>query len=494
MIPKRIVIIGGGITGLAAAYHLKTQAQKQSLPLDLRLLEASQRFGGSLQTISRDGFLLEGGPDCFISDKPRGIGLCRELGLEEELIGTQPGYRRSFILRRGELHRVPEGFYLLGPAKLRPFLASPVLSWRGKCRVLAEPLIPKRTWPKKSTYSLLGPGPKNEYIAPAGPPTAGRDETLASFVRRRLGREVLDYMAQPLLGGIFAADPEALSLQATFPQFLQMEEKYGSVLLGLKLRTPRAAQKASGARYSLFVSLKRGMQTLVDRLEKALGGSVLQKGCRVQGIQRMPSHWQITLTNGRALQADGIILALPAFASAEFVRPLHAELAELLTSIPYHSAITVNLAFRRVDIAHPLDGVGFVVPSTEQRTVLACTFSHRKFADRAPEGHALLRAFLGGASFAVQDMSEAELEKAVLADLGKILGINAPPLFSLVQRWPNAMPQYTLGHIHRLLQIEESALGLKGLALAGNWGWGVGIPDCIESGERAAENLLNQTN
>jgi oxygen-dependent protoporphyrinogen oxidase len=458
---KRVVIIGGGVTGLAAAYHLK----KQSSSCEIQVLEACSRPGGTLYTQPRDGFLLEGGPDCFLSEKPRALDLCKEIGLGDELIPTRQENRRSFIVRNSRLHPIPEGFYLIAPSKLRPFLSSSLLSWRGKWRVLAETLIPANS---------------------------KRDESLASFVRRRLGQETLDWLAQPLLAGIYAADPETLSLEATFPKFLEMEKTKGGVLAGLKSRDQALAQ-ASGARYSLFVSLKNGMQSLSDRLTKQLTPGTLRVGCPVQSVRRRSEAWEIQFSNGGTLEADAVILALSAPQCARLLGDQDPTLCEWLQTIPYSGSATINLAFKEEAIGHPLNGFGFVTPRAENRTVLACTFVHRKFEGRVPKGHALLRAFVGGAlQEDLLELEDAELERRVLKDLQELLDIRQPPLFSITKRYPSGMPQYTLGHVQRILQIEEKVLGLPGLALAGNWMHGVGIPDCIVSGERAADGLLQR--
>jgi protoporphyrinogen/coproporphyrinogen III oxidase len=463
---KRIAIIGGGITGLAAAYRLHRQAETSGQPVDLQLIEASSRLGGALRSTFRDGFLLESGPDCFLSEKSRAVELCQELGLGNEVINTRTENRRSFIVRDGELHPVPEGFYLIAPSRLRPFLQSPLLSWKGKWRVLMEPLLPSK--------------PR-------------RDETLGSFVRRRLGQEALDWLAQPLLAGIYAADPETLSLQATFPQFLQFEEKKGGVLAGLKNRKA-ALRQASGARYGLFVSLRGGMQTIVDKLADALPQKSIRLNTAVMGLHRKKSGegWELQLVKGQALEADAVCLALPAYGAAALLFSENPELSDLLKTIPYAGSATINFAFKEKAIRHPLNGFGFVTPRAEKRATLACTFVHRKFEGRAPAGSSLLRAFVGGAlQEDLLQKSDEVLEKKVLKDFAEILGVIQPPLFASIQRWPKTMPQYTLGHIQRVLQIEEAVLRMPNLAVAGNWLHGVGIPDCIESGERAADRLIN---
>jgi len=461
---KRVVIIGGGIAGLAAAWRIQKSSEDSHVPVNLLLLEASPHVGGFLKSVSREGFLLEMGADCFISEKPRGIGLCRELGLESEVIGIRPEKRRSFILRKNVFYPVPEGFYLMGPTRTRPFLESSLLSWSGKFRALCEPLIPSR------------------------PPM---DESLASFVRRRFGQELLDWMAQPLIAGIYGADPEHLSLRATFPKFLEMERTYGSVLLGLKKGVRGPTSDVSGARYNLFITLRRGMQELADTLAAKLGQTVVRTQTRVKSIRPDGGAWQVIKANGDVLVADALCLALPSYATAELVNAFDPDLAQDLTSIDYAPAATVNFAFRDMDVKHPLDGVGFVVPRKENRLVLGCTFTQNKFEDRAPKGFMLLRAFLGG-EHSARWLSEKDdvLTIKVFAELKEWLNIMGKPMFSHLERYERALPQYNIGHLERILRIEERLFRHKGLALAGNWQYGVGIPDCIESGERAADLLV----
>jgi len=461
--PRRIIIVGGGISGLAAAWRIQQSLQKSGQPFDLQLLESSPRTGGALQSVARDGFLLEMGSDCFISEKPRGVGLCKELGLGTDLIGTRPDYRRSFILRGGRFYPVPEGFYLMGPSRYRPFLKSGLLSWPGKFRVMMEPLIPSR------------------------PQT---DESLASFVRRRFGQEMLDWMAQPLVAGIYGASPESLSLRSTFPQFLELERVYGSIVFGLRKKRG-ATRSASGARYSLFVTLRRGVQTLADTLRAKLGAGIVRTGARVKEVRPKEGAWQVVKSDGEILPTEAVCLALPSYASADLLRAVDSDLANDLSGIAYAPAATIHFAFRERDVSRPLNGVGFVVPHKEDKIVLGCTFAQNKFEGRAPEGFVLVRAFLGGirSDTWIED-EDRNLTNRVFAELKDWLGISSQPLFTHLERYERALPQYAVGHLQRILRIEERILRYKGLSLAGNWSYGIGIPDCIESGERAAEALL----
>ena len=477
---KRVVIIGGGITGLAAAHRLLERSHDSGVQIDLTLLEASVRTGGIVQTHERDGFLLESGPDSFISEKPAALELVKRLGLEAHLIETNEHHRRSFIVRQGRLLPVPEGFHLLAPSRFWPFVKSDIFSWSGKARMALDLLLPRR--------------PEDDSNA---------DESLAQFVRRRLGTEALERMAQPMVGGIYTADPELLSLRATMPRFLEMERDHRSLIRALRKQnsnpTVREGSETSGARYSLFLSFDGGMQVLTDRLEQTISRfnpQSIRLNTTVDSITLDPAEangesspkWRLTTNGNETLVADAVSLALPAYVSARLLRSLDPQLAAELAGISYASSATINLAYKREDIPHPLDGFGFVVPFVEKRTLIACTFSSVKFAGRAPQGHALLRAFVGGAlQPELFELSEAELLARVREDLRELLGIERAPLFAEVSRWERSMPQYHVGHLERVKRIEERVASLPGLVLAGNAYSGPGIPDCIRSGEAAAD-------
>jgi oxygen-dependent protoporphyrinogen oxidase len=463
----KVVVIGGGITGLTAGYRLHQTVHEGHLPLQVTLLEASDHLGGIIATSQQDGLLIEHGPDSFITTKPAGVQLCEELALGNELIGTTTQHRRSFIVRKGKLRAVPQGLYLMAPGLMWPFITSSILSWRGKLRMGLDLVIPRRT--------------------------ASDDESLAQFVTRRLGREALERVAQPMVGGIYTADPEHLSLQATMPNFLEMERRHGSLIRALRHQQRSTQQQgASGARYGLFVSFRRGMQTLADRLAAHLPPNAIRLHTRVCGLTRIPttSRWRVQLQDQPALEADAICLALPALLASPLLALIDAELAAEL-QIPYASSAIVNLAFRRRDIAHALDGMGYVVPAIENRSLIACSFSSVKFAGRAPGDQVLLRAFVGGAMQPTQyDRSDAEIQDAVGRDLRDLLGVTGDSLHVQISRWPQSMAQYHLGHVNRVARIESRVSRLPGLALAGNGYHGVGIPDCIRSGDSAAQALL----
>jgi oxygen-dependent protoporphyrinogen oxidase len=325
------------------------------------------------------------------------------------------------------------------------------------------------------------------------------DESLARFVTRRLGREALERVAQPMVGGIYTADPEYLSMQATMPQFLDMEQRHGSLIRAL-LHKQRAARRddntdvqgTSGPRYGMFVSFPQGMQTLIDRLAAALPAQTVRLQTRVCGLrQRLPSGWQVRLQQQPDLEADALCLALPAYRAGELLSGVDGELAAVLQEIPYASSAIVNLAYRRADITHPLDGMGFVIPAVEGRTMMACSFSSVKFADRAPATQILLRAFIGGALQAKQyELSDRDMQRAVQQELQQLLGVCGEPIYAGVSRHAQSMPQYHLGHLQRVARVEALNDRLAGLVLAGNAYRGVGIPDCIHSGNMAAQTLL----
>jgi oxygen-dependent protoporphyrinogen oxidase len=473
----RVVVVGAGIAGLSCARRLADLSRQSGASLDLTVLEASGRTGGVILTERAGGFLIEGGPDCFITEKPWALDLCRRLGLESALIGTNPDCRRSFVLRGRRLLPIPDGYQLMAPGRILPFARTPILSLRGKLRAALDLALPR------------------------GPEAA--DESLASFVTRRFGREVLERLAQPLLAGIYNADPERLSLRATMPRFLEMERAHRSVILALlSARRRRGAHVGasrsgagvsgtdagvSGARYSLFVTLRDGLTNLVERLGESLPPGALRTGVRTREVVRAANGWTVASSSGETLAADAVVLAMPANASAPLLRAADPELGGLLASIPYGTSATVTFGYRRQDLPRLPQGFGVVVPRLEGLSLIACSFSSVKFSGRAPEEHVLLRSFLGGP--AAEGADHARLEDTVRRDLGRVLGINAEPVITRTCVWPRAMAQYEVGHLERVAAIERRLAALPGLALAGNGLRGVGIPDCVRSGEAAAQRL-----
>jgi len=471
--PIRIVVVGGGIAGLAAAHRLVELAAAGRVPVEVVLCEARPRLGGIIATERAGAYLVEAGPDAFLAEKPWGLALCARLGLTSRLIGTRPALRRTFVMHAGRLHPLPDGFALMAPARFGPVARSRLFSWPGKARMAMDLVLPSR-------------------------PARG-DESLAQFVTRRLGREVLERVAQPMIAGIYTADPETLSLAATMPRFLELERRYRSVIRGLRhTRADRPGPGAiTGQRWTLFVAPADGMEALVTALTARLPVSAVRTGTRVAALERADGaggsagRYRVLVDRGPALDADGIIVATEAHHAGRLLRGLDPELAALLHRIPYASSAAVTVAYRREQVAHPLDGFGFVVPAAERRPVLACTFSSVKFVGRAPDGHVLLRAFLGGAlAPGILDRDDRALAETAERDLAAALGITGAPRLTRVHRHPDAMPQYLIGHLNRVAAIEAHAARHEALALAGGAYRGVGIPDCIRSGEVAAERAL----
>ncbi|MCA9088571.1 MAG: protoporphyrinogen oxidase [Planctomycetaceae bacterium] len=463
---RRIVVVGGGITGLSAAHRLIELSQQQGASVEVILLEASSRCGGVFGSERIGDYLIERGADSFITNKPWGVNLCRRLGLEGELISTDDRYRRSLILHRGKPVQTPDGFNLLAPGQWWPLFRSPLLSWAGKLRVAAELFVPKLKVPQ--------------------------DESLAEFVRRRFGNEVLENVVQPLVGGIYTSDPEQLSLRATLPRFPEMEQQFGSVIRGLRRQAASSRQQegASGARYGLFATLAGGMQQLLDRLEERVGDqAIVRKSTSVQSIRRLGSGYEI-VTESDVIAADGVVVTLPTYRSATLVQSWAPELARRLDEIKYASSAIVVSGHQLADIDHPVDAFGLVIPQREQRRILAVSFLSRKFPSRAPEGRIILRTFVGGAMQPEEmERSDAELEQLVLEELQSVLGVRGRPDFVRVARYNRAMPQYHVGHLERVGEIERLAGELPGFELAGNAYRGVGVPDAVHSGEQAARRL-----
>ena len=463
----KLVVIGGGISGLAAAHRATELARERGRSLDLRLLEARDRLGGTIATERVDGFTVEHGPDSFLSEKPWALALCRRLGVEDRLVRTDDRFRKVYVWRAGRLHPLPDGFQLLAPTRLAPFLGTSLFSWPGKLRMALDVVLPRGG--------------------------VGDDESLGGFVRRRLGAEALERVAQPLVAGIYTADPDDLSLAATMPRFLELERRERSVILGLWRAARKAPQPGtSGARWSLFVTFKDGMRGMVDTLAARLPDSAVQLDVRVTGVERAGTGWRVG-TGAGALDADAVIVASEAHATARLLRYVDPQIGGLLGEIPYASSATVSFGYRRADIPHALDAFGFVVPRTERRALLAATFSSVKYPGRAPEGHVLVRCVLGGALDASWlERDDDALVTQAREELRAALGVTAAPTLTRLSRHPASMPQYHVGHLARIDTIERRLAALPGLFLAGGGYRGVGIADCVRSGETAAEAALER--
>jgi oxygen-dependent protoporphyrinogen oxidase len=475
---RKIAVIGGGIAGLAAAHRLL----EPDPTIELTLFEASDRLGGSLWTERRDGFLVERGADSFITNVPWGIDLCRRLGLADDLIGTNPRGRQAFVVRRGRLVPIPEGFMLMAPSQFWPLVTTPLLSPLGKLRLACEYFIPRRN--------------------------GGEDESLASFARRRLGREAFERLVQPLAAGIYTADPEKLSLAATLPRFQVMEREHGGLIRAARKKAPAlevasANGPSSGARYGLFVTPRGGLSTITSAIAARLRSTAVRLRTPVSSLMRCDDCWRINIDappsragdrpprRSSDLDFDAVVVAVAAPITARLLEGVHPGLVAELAAIEYAGAVVVSMAFDRQQIRHRLDGFGFVVPAIERRRILSASFSSEKFSGRAPEGKVLIRTFVGGAcQRELVDLNDADLERFVSEELAQLLGISGQPLWTTIARWSQSMPQYHLGHLDRVGRIESLVSTIPGLELAGNAYRGVGIPHAIHSGEQAAERLL----
>lgn len=458
-----VVIVGGGITGLAAAHALVARAGDR--PAQVTLVEAAPRWGGTVHTLRVDGFLVEAGPDAFLVHRPEALALCRDLGLGDRVVGVRPEHRRAYLVRRGRLVPLPEGLALAVPTRLWPLVTTPLLSWRGKARVALDLLIPPRR--------------------------ANGDESVAHFVRRRLGDEALRWLAGPLMAGIHAADPERLSLLATFPHLAELERRHGSLIRGaLASRRPAGARRR-GPERSPFATLLGGLGELIDalvaRLEAAPACRLLL-GRPAQAILREPAGYRVVLDGGESLPADAVIAATPAHVTARLVADMAPELARALEHIRYTSSAVVSLAFRRDELPPLPAGSGFLVPRDEGLTLTGCTWSSNKFPGRAPEGFVLWRAFAGGDGRPPLPGDDGRLVELLVAELGALLGLRATPHLALVHRWSRARPLYDVGHLDLVARIE--ALCPPGLLVAGSAYRGGGLPACIRAGTEAAGRAL----
>ncbi|MEW4487668.1 protoporphyrinogen oxidase [Thalassoglobus sp. JC818] len=461
---KEIAIIGAGISGLATAYRLIELSQEKSQPVKLTLFDAAERIGGAFGTEQIGDYRIERGADSFVTNKPWGVRLCERLGIQDELISTNSEFRRSLILRRGKPIETPAGFQLLGPAELWPMIKSPLLSLPAKLRVAQEVLVRRKA--------------------------SNEDESLASFVRRRFGQELLDNIVQPMVGGIYTSDPERLSLQATLPRFLELEARYGSVIRGLR-KQKQDSGPASGARYGLFVTPANGMQHLLNTLlEKVEEKATVELGTKVSEVRPDGGRIRIEFEESPPRTFDAVVMALPAYLSASILESASPELSSSLSEIDYASSAIVVSGHQLDDIEHPLDAFGLVIPHRERRRILAVSFLSRKFPDRAPDGRVVLRTFVGGAMQPGEvEFSDDQIMDTVQIELKSILGVRGRPDFMKIVRYNRAMPQYEVGHLQRVERIRSQVDELQGIALAGNAFIGVGIPDCIKSGEEAAEKV-----
>jgi protoporphyrinogen/coproporphyrinogen III oxidase len=493
---KRVAVLGGGIAGLAAAYTLM-RARQSGAPIDELLIEGRDRLGGVIRTEHVEGFVIEAGPDSFLAEKPEAAALARELGLGDSLIGSNDAQRRTYILHRGRLVPLPDGLMFLVPTRLWPMVTTSLLPFSSKLAMAAE-LFAKQ---------------------PSGNSDRDADESVASFVRRHFGEAMLENVADPLLAGVYGGDSGALSVRSVLPRFFEMERQHGS-LTRATLRAMRQRRKArtkssgtsqldsggtGGATRNalpLFMTLRDGLEQLTGKLVEQFDMARVHLGQRVAGIEAAPGgpdgaadrcsrRYEILCEGGLAFDADDIILAMPTHECSRLLTPLHPALGGLLGEIPYSSSMTVSLGYAEGAREHLPQGFGYLVPRKEGRRMLACTFVHRKFNHRAPEGKALLRCFLGGSRDPeALNLSDDEVVTLVRQELKEILNFSFEPLFCRIHRWPASMAQYPVGHAERLRKIQSRLEDLPGIYLAGNAYSGIGISDCIRTGRAAAQRAI----
>jgi protoporphyrinogen/coproporphyrinogen III oxidase len=465
---KKVAIIGGGIAGLTAAFYLQKIIHDKKLPLEIKLIEASQRLGGKMQTVIRDGFTIERGPDSFLARKTSMIRLAKEVGMEEQLVSNSTG--KSYVLVNDKLYSMPGGSIMGIPTEIGPFITTGLFSIPGKLRAAADFVLPRSE--------------------------GNTDQSLGEFFRRRLGDEVVENLIEPLLSGIYAGDIDQMSLMSTFPQFYEVEQKYRSLIVGMKKTTPskpkiqQPAEKKKGA----FLTFKSGLQSFAEGIEAKLDPNSILKGHRVDKITKTNDQYELYLNNGETLIADCIVAATPhkitqsMFSDYRFFDPLKA--------VPSTSVATVALAFPEEAIKKDIDGTGFVVSRNGDYSITACTWTHKKWAHSTPKGKVLLRCYVGRAGDeTIVDLSDDRIIQIVLDDLSRTMDIGIQPEFAVVSRWKDSMPQYTVGHKQRLETIRKHIKSeLPGVFLASASYGGVGLPDCIDQGEEAVKGVLEYLN
>jgi len=463
---KRIAIIGGGIAGLSAAYELELH-RKQGAEIDYALYEASPRLGGVLQTERVEGCLIEAGPDSFLTEKPWASDLCRELGIADQIIGSNDAARKTYIVLNNRLVPMPDGLMFLVPTQILPTILSPLFSIPAKIRMARELFYPAHD---------------------VSNPTHGEDETVAAFVERHYGKEMVERLADPLLTGVYGGQASELSVRAVLPRFADMEAKYGSLSRAMLAATKKAPSNATPR--PIFSSMRDGMQSLIDAIIPRLDPRRIRTGVQIQEIQRREYGWLVN-TDAGGSSFDAVILAVPTPAAATLIRHSAPELAQELAEIRYSSSVTAALIYDDAIAAHLPPGFGFLVPRSENKRLLACTFVHNKFPHRAPESRCIVRCFLGGSrDEAALSLTNDEILATLRRELEDILDLTAAPLGARVYKWPKSMAQYGVGHLDRLERIRQLLQETPRLTLAGNGYKGIGVPDCVRSGREAATQML----
>ena len=464
---QKVVIIGGGITGLTAAYYLQKEAREKGLLLDVKLVEATHHLGGKIQTVVKDGYVIERGPDSFLERKQSASRLAKEVGMENELVNNTAG--KSFVLVKGRLYPMPGGSIMGIPTEIAPFITTGLFSPIGKLRAAADFILPRSN--------------------PA------KDQALGIFFRRRLGDEVVENLIEPLLSGIYAGDIDKLSLMSTFPQFYEVEQKYRSLVIGMKKSTPQQPKpKNTGEKKKakgIFLTFKKGLQSFVDAIEDKLEPNTVIKGYRVEKVEKINNGYEVKLNGGETLYADSVIMSVPHHVTQSVFSQY--DLFNPLKDMSATSVANVALGFSEDAIKNDTEGTGFVVSRNSDYTITACTWTHKKWPHSTPKGKVLLRLYVGRpGDEAVVDLSDEEITKIVLNDLNKTMNITMDPELIVISRWKDSMPQYTVGHKER---IDEVMVGLKeqlpGVFIAGSSYEGLGVPDCIDQGEEVVNKVLS---
>lgn len=479
---QTVIIVGGGIAGLSLAYYLEEGGKKRGCPFTIILVEKDNRLGGKILTEVKEGFVIEGGPDAVLAQKSAGINLFEKLRLAEEIIGVSLNAKTTYLLVNGMLHKLPPGFTGLLPVNPFDLFNASFLSLPGKIRMALEPIIPRR----QVAYSKVAS-------------KANDDESIASFCSRRFGKEAYLKFLEPLMGGVFAGDAETLSLKGTFPRFMELEKKYGSLFRGLRKGRGKSNLASYGKRpQSPFVTIASGLGKLIERLKESIKSVIfLPKTVAIRMrphgmLEGKPTQYALLLSDGKEIYGDAIILAVPAYEAAKIIEPLDIVTSKELDNIPYASTSTISLGYRKIDIPFPMDGTGYLVPKIEKRQIMAVTWTSSKWENRAPEYGALLRCYVGRmGEEAWLTKEDDELVAICREELKNSMGIKAKPILEQVNRWKRSMPQYLVGHMKRIDFIMERLKGFPGLYLIGSGFNGVGIPDCISDGEETAKKILS---